>query len=293
MMTRSPKHLLALVAATAALAFPWALAQQQSANVDLSGVTRAPIQAGGVVALDLPDSSAQSMSIDIVKGRFSDYSVGRLTLTGLGIDLRDGTLQGLRADIQEGDFENLLVEKLHLDTPAFSFNTMELLNNRTFLLSQPVTARVSLQVSESALNRFLANPRTLDKVEKAIQKKTGGFKLVTFANPSLDLLSGGKVRLNVMGVVAQGLGVPMEMSGKMGIQNGQVAITDLALSSGGNALPLPVDVAKVFQEKINEMIDFKRLGKNNFVINAQQVKLQGKTLIIDGDATLTKLQFGA
>jgi hypothetical protein len=121
------------------LALPLALAQSpldqsqpdQSQTTPTMPAMHAPIKAGGVMALDLPDSSAQSVSLDIVKGRFSSYSVGRVTLTGSGIDFRNGTLQGLKADIAEGDFENLLVDKLSLLAPAFSFDTMQLLNNQS------------------------------------------------------------------------------------------------------------------------------------------------------------------
>lgn len=258
----------------------------------ITGAMHAPIRSSGVMALDLPDSSAQSMSLDIVKGRFSDYSVGRITLTGSGIDFRNGSLQGLKADIAEGNFENLLVDKLSIIAPGFNFNTMELLNNRTFVLAQPVSAKVNLVLSEAGLNQFLASPKTMEKIEKSIQKKTGGMKLITFSNANLSLLSGNKVKMNVMSTVAQGLAVPMEMTGKLGIQNGQLKLSGLAIASGGNDVQLPLDVASSFQDKINELIDFKRLGKNSMVINADSMKMSGKSLIIDGHATLTKLQFG-
>lgn len=277
----------------ALLAFPVALAQQPDAAAPTGPVMRAPVKAGGVMALDLPDSSAQSVSLDIVKGRFSEYSVGRITLTGSGIDFRNGTLQGLTADILEGDFDSLLVDKLSLIAPAFSFDTMQLLNNRAFVLAQPVTAKVKLALSEAGLNRFISSPKTLSKIEKSIQKQTGGLKLITFSKPSLSLLAGNKVKMNVTGLVAQGLAVPLEMTGKLVIQGGQLAITNMALSSEGSDLQLPLDVAKSFQDKLNEMIDFKRLGKNSMVITADSMKLTGKTLMIDGHATLTKLQFGA
>jgi hypothetical protein len=244
------------------------------------------------MALDLPDSSAQSVSLDIVKGRFADYSVGRLTLTGSGVDFRGGTLQSLKADIAEGNFDNLLVDKLQILAPAFSFDTMQLLNNRTFVLAQPVTAKVGITLSEAGINRFLANPKTLEKIEKAIRKQTGGIKLVTLSNPSLSLAGGGRVKVNVTSTVAQGLTVPLEMVGKLNIKGGQLVISDLAMSSGGNNVQMPLDLAASFQEKINEMIDFRRLGKNSLVITADSLKQSGKTLTIDGHATLTRLQFG-
>lgn len=291
-MSLTQKYLLPALS-LALLAFPVALAQQPDAAAPSGPVMRAPVKAGGVMALDLPDSSAQSVSLDIVKGRFSEYSVGRITLTGSGIDFRNGTLQGLSADILEGDFDSLLVDKFSLIAPAFSFDTMQLLNNRSFVLAQPVTAKVKLALSEAGLNRFISSPKTLSKIEKSIQKQTGGLKLITFSKPSLSLLAGNKVKMNVTGLVAQGLAVPLEMTGKLVIQAGQLAITNMALSSEGSDLQLPLDVAKSFQDKLNEMIDFKRLGKNSMVITADSMKLTGKTLMIDGHATLTKLQFGA
>ena len=258
----------------------------------VTGTVHAPIRAGGAVAIDLPDSSAEFITLDIVKGRFADYSVGRITLSGSGMDFRNGSLQGLKADIADGNFDNLLVDKLSLATPGFSFDTMQLLNNRTFVLSQPVTAKVNLALSEDGLNRFLANPKTLAKLEKAIQKQTGGLKLVTFSNPNLALMGGNRLKVNVTGVIAQGLAVPMEMNGHLALKDGQLVVQDMALSSGGNDLQLPVDVAKSFQDKINELIDFRRLGKNSLVITADKLKFAGKQVQIEGHATLTKLQFG-
>lgn len=295
-MTMTRKFILPAIT-FAMMAAPFAFAQTtptaQPVNELPAGAKVAPaIKSGGVVALDIPDSSAQAVTLDILKGRFSEYSVGRIKLTGEGIDFRNGTLQALKAEVAEGDFDNLVVDSLKMATPAFSFDTMALINQRTFILSQPVSAKVNLVITEAGLNRFLANPKTMGKIEKAIQKKTGGVKLITFSNPSLNLLGGEKVKMNVTGVVAEGLAVPIEMTGKLGIQNGQIAISNLAVSSGGNDMQLPVDVAKSFQDRINEMIDFKRLGKNNFVINAQSMKLNGKQLQIEGNATLTKLQFG-
>lgn len=287
-MTR-PFILSALSAAVLSVPF---LALAQQAPIDMN-TTRAPIKGGGVVALDLPDSSAQAVTLDILKGRFDEYSVGRIKLTGEGVDFRNGTLQGLRAEVVDGDFENLMVDKMSLNTPGFAFDTMQLINNRAFILSQPVTARVNLTLSEAGLNRFIANPKTLEKIEKAIQKKTGGLKLLTFSNPSLALLSGNKIRLNVTSLLAQNVAVPMEMNGKLTVQNGQVKMTGLSVSSGGNDVPLPVDVADVFEDKLNEIIDLKRLGKKSFVITAESLKLNGKHLQIEGSATLTKLQFGA
>ena len=267
-------------------------ASTPNAGTNASASVHAPIRAGGVLALDLPNSSAQSISLDIVQGRFSDYSAGRLQLTGTGIDFRNGVLQSLKADITDGNFDNLLVDKLQIIAPAFSFDTMQLINNRTFVLTKPVGAKVLVSLSETGINRFFANPKTLEKIEKSIRKQTGGIKLVTLSNPSFSLLSNARIKVNVTSTVAQGIAIPLEMTGKLIIKEGQLALSGLTMSSGGNNVQMPVDVASSFQDKINELIDFHRLGKNSLVITADGMKQSGKAITIDGHATLTRLQFG-
>lgn len=261
---------------------------------DPSSVKVAPIRSAGVVALDLPDSSAKSVSLNIIQGRFSDYSAGSISLVGSGVDFRQGNLQKLQADIKEGNFDNLLVESMSIIAPAFSFDTMQLLNNQTFVLKEPVDAIVKMSISEKSINQFLANPKTLSKIEKAIQKQTGGIKLLSFSNPSFQLLSGQKVKLQVTGLLGQGIPIPLEMDGGLSINSkGQLGITDLKLSSNGSSVQMPVNVADTFQKKLNELIDFQRLAKNSMVITADNIVTSSKTLKLTGHAKLTKLRFGS
>jgi|GEM_PF-2753461 len=269
----------------------------QSSNTTTTGVptgstVHAPIKAGGVMALDLPDSSAQAITLDITKGRFSDYSVGRVIVSATGMDFKSGTLQSLKTDITDGLFENVPVQKLGINVPAFSFDTMQLLNTHTFVLTQPVNGKVSLTLTEEGINRFLNNPKTLQKIEKSITKQTGGLKLITFANPNFILMGGGKIKITVNSTVAQGLAVPLQMLGSLGIRNGQLEVTNLTMSSSGNNVQLPVDLAGTVQTKLNELIDFKRLGKNSLVIYADTMKQTGKSLNLNGHATVTRLKFG-
>jgi hypothetical protein len=290
--------------AMAALSIPQALSQTGQTNpvsmpatapqqsVPVEGTMHAPIKAGGVMALDLPDSSAQSVTLDIAQGRFSDYSVGRVTLSATGMDFKSGTLQSLKSDITDGLFENLPVDKLNISIPSFSFDTMQLMNSHTFVLTQPVQGKVMVALSEAGINRFLANPKTIEKMEKAIRKQTGGLKLIDLANPNFTLMGGSKIKITVNSTVAQGLAVPLQMLGKLGLRGGQLEITELTLSSSGNNLQMPVDVASSIQSKLNELIDFKRLGKNSLVIVADTMKQTGKTLVINGHATVTRLKFG-
>lgn len=105
-------------------------------------------------------------------------------------------------------------------------------------------------------------------------------------------MGGNKLKLTVNGIFAQGMAIPMEMTGNLGLQAGQLRLSNLTLMSNGTQIPLPVNVADVFEDRLNEMIDFKKLGKNAMIIQGESLKVTGGNLVIDGHATLTRLKFG-
>lgn len=271
-------HLLPLLSAAAILLAPAA----QAAEVLSSGVS----------AVDIPVSSAKSVTLDIEDGQFSDYLAQRITLTARGIDFREGTLSGLTTNVHHATFDQIRFDDLRLQTGPFSFNTMELLNRQRFVLDQAVTANVELRITEQDLNFFIQHPATLSKIEQAIAKKTGGLNLISFSQPRIDLLGGGNIRLYVTSLVAQGLAVPMEMSGKLALKNGDLALSNLKLVSQKEEVPLPVNITGPFQDRLNEMISFKKLGKKSMVINGTSMNMTRDQLTVTGTAALTRLEFG-
>jgi hypothetical protein len=250
----------------------------------------APINSSGVVLIDLPASSAESIRLDIKQARFASQSVGRLVLDAQGIDFKKGSLNGLGAEVTEGNFDNVLVDSLKLNASAFSFDSLELLNHRRFVLDNPVNATVDLRISEENLNRFFANPKTIQKLEKAVAKKMGNLALVNFSNPSLKLQDKNRVRLSLNTSFANAVAAPMEFDGRLGVENGKLVFTSLKLLSNG--VQLPVDVSDVFQKKLNEMVDLEKLGKNNFVIHADSLRISNRAVEVKGTAALTRLDFG-
>ncbi|MEM0952019.1 MAG: LmeA family phospholipid-binding protein [Cyanobacteria bacterium P01_H01_bin.74] len=264
-----------------------------SEDFDPSTVKAAPVRSAGIVSLDLPDSSAKEINLTIVNGRFSEYSVGNIRLTGSGIDFKEGVLDSLDAEIKTGNFDNLIVDKMTVNSPGFQFDTMQLLNSQTFVLKEPVDAEVSINISEAGINQFLASPKTLKKVESAITKQTGGIALFQFSNPVFQLLSGNKIKLDLTAVFAQGVSFPLAMRGNLDIQAGKVVIQQLALSSADTPIELPADIAKTFESKLNELIDFQRLGKNTLVLNAETLSTSSKALKLNGHAQITRLKFGS
>ncbi|MBY0449882.1 MAG: hypothetical protein K2X01_04570 [Cyanobacteria bacterium] len=249
------------------------------------------INAGSVAFIDLPESSAQSIILDINQARFAQQSVGRLTLNATGIDFKQGNLQKLKASLQDGNFNNMLVNELVLDSAPFHFDTFELLNHRRFILDKPVYAGVSLKISEANLNSFIRSPKTIGKLEAAVAKKTGGIKLIQFSNPTVDIPNGkSRVKLTMQVSLANALATPIEMSGILTVFEGKLLFQQLKVVS--NQVQLPVDIATVFEKKLNELIDVERIGRSNFTIYAQSLSIHQKTIQILGNAKLSRLEFG-
>ena len=236
-------------------------------------LAQAPALQSSVVSVDLPESYADLMRLEIVNGRFSDYSVGKMSIGAQNIDLRNGTLDSLVADLHNGEFDHLFVDTMAIHTDAFSFDTFQLLNKQRFELDRPITGTVALTLSEASLNRFIRHPRTIGKLESAIQKQTGGMKLVTFGNPSLDLYSRNRVRLSLTANFAGAATIPMEMEGKLVLADETLKIKDLEISSQKEKLPLPVDLVSVIETQLNNMINIRKLGGKTFAIHGKSLDM--------------------
>jgi hypothetical protein len=249
-----------------------------------------PINASGISIVDLPVSSADAVRLDIKQGRFAAQSVGHLMLDAQGIDFRNGTLKSLGAEMSQGNFDNVMVDMLKLNTNAFSFDTVELLNHQRFILDKPVNATVQLRISEDSLNTFVANPKTIEKLEKAVAKKTGNIRLIQFSNPSLKLSDKNRVKVLMGLTFGNAVAAPVEFDGRLVAEGGKVLFKGLQMKSNG--VDLPVDISDIFEKKLNEMVDVTKLGKNNFTINADTATVAGKMLDVKGTAALTRLEFG-
>ena len=83
------------------------------------------------------------------------------------------------------------------------------------------------------------------------------------------------------------------MIGRVKLKAGNLNFSDLRMvATDGSQIPLPVDVARLFEEQMNEMLRFNKLIKKNLVITGDSLKLTTKKIEIDGHATMTKLEFG-
>lgn len=251
-----------------------------------------PALKSSVVSIDLPESYADAVRLEIDNGRFSDYSVAALVLAVQNIDFRNGTLQGMAADITGGEFDYLFVDTMAIRTDAFSFDTFQLLNEQRFVLDKPITGTVRLTVSEENLTRFIKHPRTVGKLEKAISKETGGLKLITFGNPEIDLDSGNRIRLSLITYFGGELAIPMEMEGQLALNEGTIEIQDLEVSTQKEKLPLPIDVVDVIEDELNDLIDLRDLAGKHFAIHASSLEMDRDALTVGGHAIFSRLSFG-
>lgn len=247
-----------------------------------------------VKSVDLPDSHADRFHVEVDGARFGDDSARQLAVTLRNINFREGRLGSINADISDATLGNVPVAQLHLTAGnkagGFAFDSFELLNNRRLVLSEATPATVTLEVTEDNLNRFLSSPKTLSKLEGALAKKTAGLSLVRFTNPSLDLISRDRVKMNVNMVLGEALNTPLEMVGQLDLDDGRLQFKNMTVNSNGSTLP--VDVASILQSQMNKLIDFNKLGDKYVVIYANNMRMGRKTLLLDGTATLKRLEFG-
>jgi hypothetical protein len=256
----------------------------------LPALAMEPISAGNATVVDIPAGSAESLRFDILKGRFAEQSVDKLSMTATGIDFKQGRLQGLMADMANAQFDHLVLDAMSLKTGAFAFDPMELMNKRRFLLSQPVAGQVQIRLSESHLNQYFAHPQTLEKLEKAANKKLGNMGLIKLSNPVLTLLGKNRLKANLNLSLGGAIATPVEMIGVLNLNAGKIVLGNVALTSNGAALPF--DLASVFTSKFNEAIDLEKLGKKTFVVSVSKLATVGKSLDLNGQVKLTKLEFG-
>lgn len=251
------------------------------------------VLASGVAAIDIPQTKAKLVQLELNDAKFSEFGVNKLTLSLHDVDFQQGSLSSLGIDLANGDFDPILVDRMTVNTQAFQFDPFALMNQRRFELAQPITGSVTLAISENSLNRFLKNPKTIGKIENAIQKKTGGIKLVSFQNPSLRLLKGNEVEVDMTATVAEGIAVPVQILGELALKDQNLAFTNLRMNSQDNAVPLPTDISRVMEKQLNDMINLEKLGKKSFVIRANSLKMKKGLVEVAGNATFTRLEIGA
>jgi hypothetical protein len=258
--------------------------------VSLPSLAQAPISAGGTAVIDLPSGAAETMRLEIQKGRFAEQSVERLSLMAQGIDFKQGALRQLTAELNNALFDTLPLDALKIVTGPFAFSPQELLGHRRFMLDKPVNASVQLRITEKNMNDFFSNPRLIEKLEKSIAKKTGNISLFKISNPSLTLLGKNRLRCQMNVSLAGAVSSPIEMIGLLGLKNQKLALQDVALTANGTSLPF--DMASTFQSRFNEAIDFERIGKKTFQIQANKLTQSGKAFDVQGQVALTRLEFG-
>lgn len=252
--------------------------------------TRQPIQVGSLQAVGVPEGYIESLKLELGKGRIGDYAADGMSLAIQGVDVPTGSMKGLTLNVNGGMFEMIPVDEFRLQSGAFAFDPYEFLNNRRIIVTKPVEANVSLRISEASLQKFIAHPETLSRLEAAIAKQTGGMKLITLSNPSLSLLGKDNIRIGMLVTAAGAIAAPVEMAGRLALNsNGSMVVQNLAVSSGG--APLPVDLASSVQDRLNKLMDFQKLGKDTFSIKANTLSLKGKTLFLEGKTQMTKLEF--
>jgi len=250
-----------------------------------------PISAGSITAVDLPDAKAKIVTIELDTARFDRQSVGHLTLKANNLDLREGTLDNLNLSIKNGQFgDRLQLTYFNVITGGFAFDSFELLNHQRFILNAPVEGTVSVRLTEANLNEYLAHPKTLEKINKAIAKQTGGIQLVRLTEPHFGILPQQKLQLDINAVIGESVVLPLRLIGHIALVSGDLQLENLSVVS--EATQLPLEVAGLLQEQLNKIISVKRFNSNDFQMSASHLETHSHELNLSGNARIAALKLG-
>ncbi|MDX2085410.1 MAG: LmeA family phospholipid-binding protein [Candidatus Melainabacteria bacterium] len=262
---------------------------EPAAKPPSSAATAKPgLVTAGVQGYALPNAGVEAVRVDLKKGFFAGFSADHMVLNLQGINLQHGSMQTLHALMEDAFLDFVPLDRVEIHTNAFQFDTFQLINNRRIVLDRPIAGHVNLQLTEQNLNVLLAQPKTKEKLERAIAKQTGNLKLVEINAPVLEMLGKDKFRLTFQTAMAGALTVPVEMEGTLALRQGELSFSNLQMVSAG--LPLPVDLAKVLEAHLNKVLDFKTLGGRYFDLKATRLDTQHKKITLEGTATLTQLE---
>ncbi|MBX2860602.1 MAG: LmeA family phospholipid-binding protein [Vampirovibrio sp.] len=241
--------------------------------------------------MDVPNSKAQSISFNLHGGIFNNQKIGSLNVSVQGIDFKYGKLQKFSAHTKNSQFNFFPVDELKITTPAFKFNPIELSKNQRFIMPKPVRANITLKMSEGSLNKLVSHPTTVDKLESGVAKVTGNFRLIKFFEPKLQLSGGQNLELSLVVTFGDTFALPVKMNGQLVHKNQNVQIENMQMATGNNKLPK--QLSKIIQDQLNKLFDLNQAGGNkDFSIKATSMRIVGKIVVVQGYASLSKLQFG-
>ena len=256
-----------------------------------------------ITYLDLNSARFGRLEIVLKDAIFLRAHVPELKVIADNMDFNDGTLELLKIEMVDGKFMEFAIDKLNISTKGIcNFETGSLLNKRVLEFLKPVTAEVTVVVSEKALNHFLNAPETLHRLSYSAKRRVPILSTLSgqdvrfgfnFTQATIKLLEENKVHLDLqskLGMGKVGFGVPVSVDTRLELKDGWVNLADTKVRTRGQEMS--ADVAERIANRVNSLSQWvDRTDDIHFTFSELRV-LPADRFELVGTAELRRLRFG-
>jgi hypothetical protein len=266
-----------------------------------------PVQAPPVLTaptslIDLNSARFGKLTIDLQNGQFHDTSIDRGTATVTEMDFRQGSLKSLSIDVLGGHFQQFIFDEMTINTAGdLHFDPHVLLQDKVLQFATPARADVMVTVSQDSLNKFLADPHTLQNLSVTVSKRLGGLASLFGASVAnlgvklneahVVLNKGNKIVIGITADLAMaGVGVPLsfEVDAQLGVKDGWVDVSDTHLMTNGQEIS--PQLSEMLVAKINSLASWGHKS-DDIQFDFTDIKvIPGKQFTVKGSAMIKRLR---
>jgi len=242
------------------------------------------------------------LEIDLENSRFANAIIDKLHITATNMDFKAGLLKGLSIDTAGGHFQDFVFDHLTLDSQGdLNFDPNLLQSEKVLQFLTPAEASVSAVVNQDSLNAFINSPRTLEKLSVKANKSVGMLASLIGANPANFgvTLSDASVALQkdnhiaiatkaTVGII--GVPLPLELTAKLDLANGWIAVSDTHLNTNGTEIS--PQLSEMLVKKMNGMAGWGSKSEDIHFSFTDLKVVPGKQFILKGTAKIMRLRFG-
>lgn len=252
--------------------------------------------------IDLNSGRFAKLQVDLQKAQFRETSIDRASVTATDMDFRQGSLNALNIDVVGGHFQQFIFDEMILTTAGnLRFDPNVLLQEKVLQFATPARADVSVLVSQDSLNKFLADPHTLENLSVTVSKRLGALANLFGANVSnlgvnlkeahITLAKANKIVIAITADLGMGgVGVPLsfEVDAQLGIKDGWVEVTDTHLMTNGQEIS--PQLSEMLVKKINSLASWGHKS-DDIQFDFTEIKVvPGKQFSVKGTAVIKRLR---
>ena len=265
-------------------------------------VQAAPVLTAPTTLVDLSSGRFGKLTVDLQNAQFHDTSIDRGSVTATEMDFRQGSLKALNIDVLGGHFQQFIFDEMTLNTAGdLHFDPTVLLQEKVLQFTTPAKADVMVMVSQDSLNKFLADPHTLENLSVTVSKRLGGLASlfgagvanigVNLHEAHVVLNKGNKLVIAINADLGMGgVGVPLsfEVDAQLGVKDGWVDVSDTHLMTNGQEIS--PQLSEMLVKKINSLSSWGHKS-DDIQFDFTEIKVvPGKQFSVKGTASIKRLR---